>query len=351
MLNNILKHLQLRADITRYIREFFYENGYLEVETPIRIPNPIPEEHIDPFESEGWYLQSSPEICMKRLAAQGYGKIFQICKCFRKDERGDRHLTELTMLEWYRKDYSYTELMNECSDMIKYVADKLISNKTNARLSSMSNVIKNRLYENGLYIDYGSNNILLSSEWEKITVSKAFEKYAAISMEEAEQNGTFDEIMAFDIEPNLGLEVPAFIYDYPASRASLAKLKSNSIKRGESEQESLQCWQSDIDRVAERFELYIAGVELANGFSELTDPIEQVERLKREIKKIEQRYLLEGKDISKYSQLMQIPEKFIQDLVKMPKTAGIALGVDRLMMIFTNSETIDKVVAFTPEEL
>ncbi|MBF0413201.1 MAG: EF-P lysine aminoacylase GenX [Desulfamplus sp.] len=335
---SILKYLEQRADIIRAIRQFFYGKGYLEVETPIRIPNPIPEEHIDPFQSEGWYLQSSPEICMKRLAAQGYSKIFQICKCFRKDERGDRHLTEFTMLEWYRKDYSYMELMDECRDMIRYVADKLISNKTNARSSSMSNVIKNRLYENGLYIDYGSNHILLSSQWERITVSEAFKKYARISMQEAEQKGTFDEIMAFEIEPNLGLETPTFIYDYPASRASLAKLKSENFTL-------------NANSLAERFELYISGIEIANGFSELTDPVEQVERLEKEIIKIEQRHIKEGKNISTYSKLIQIPEKFIKDLKKLPPTAGIALGVDRLVMILTNAITIDELVAFTPEEL
>ncbi|MBF0210874.1 MAG: EF-P lysine aminoacylase GenX [Desulfamplus sp.] len=320
-----MKHLEKRAEVIFAIRNFFQNQGYLEVETPIRIPTPIPEEHINPFESEGWYLQSSPEICMKRLAARGYGKIFQICKCFRKDERGDRHLTELTMVEWYKKDYSYMELMNECQEMIQHVASSLKSNQ----------------------IKYGSYNITLDKSWQQIKVKDAFDKYGSISMQEAEAKGSFDEVMAFEIEPNLGLDVPTFIYDYPASMASLAKLKSDGSKSNLSNQS--QSYQNK--GVAERFELYIAGIELANGFSELTDPVEQEERLKQEIKKIEAREILAKREIKNSDKAIKIPEKFIKELSNMPKTAGIALGVDRLIMLFSNAKTIDEVVAFTPEEL
>ncbi len=312
-----MKYLEKRAEMIRAIRNFFYSKDYLEVETPIRIPTPIPEEHIAPFESEGWYLQSSPEICMKRLASHGYGKIFQICKCFRKDERGDRHLTELTMLEWYSKDYSYMELMDECKEMIGYVAGEL--------LIPVRNMAQPDATEAGLYIDYGNYRISMNNQWQQITVSEAFERYGSMTMEEAEKTGCFDEIMAFEIEPCLGLKVPTFIYDYPASMASLAKLKPNESNLHKND-------------LAERFELYIAGIELANGFSELTDPVEQRERLLNTVRKRKEK-------------VMPIPEFFIKDLAKLPKTAGIALGVDRLAMIFTNSPAIDDVVAFTPEEL
>lgn len=350
-----MKYLKKRALMIRAIRNFFNNSGYLEVETPLRIPAPIPEEHIEPFESEGWYLQSSPEICMKRLAAQGYGKIFQICKCFRKDERGDRHLTELTMLEWYKKDYTYMELMCECEKMIKDVAKELlIKNIQHAEEPKELETEKknqcppthqkqNGLY--GLYLDYGNHRIALHQPWQQITVSDAFRLYGSMSMEEAEQKGAFDEIMAFEIEPCLGLEVPTFIYDYPASRAALAKLKS------------------DDKNLAERFELYIAGIELANGFSELTDPVEQKERLikvlanRKNAKSIisapaqEQTITKTDRYPSITQKIMPMPEKFIKDLAKMPKTAGIALGIDRLAMLFANASTIDKVVTFTPEEL
>jgi len=306
-----LKNLEKRAQMVCAIRNFFHIKGYIEVETPLRIPAPIPEEHIEPFESEGWYLQSSPEICMKRLAAHGYGRIFQICKCFRKDERGDRHLTELTMLEWYRKGYTYMELMDECKEMIRYVAGELTSKKA---------IYMSEKADKELYVEYGSQHISLNAPWQQITVSDAFDKYGSMTMEAADKKGYFDEIMAFEIEPCLGLEVPTFIYDYPASMAALAKLKPSDR------------------RFAERFELYIAGIELANGFSELIDPVEQRERLLNAIKKRPDRS-------------MPMPEKFIHDLPQMPPTAGIALGVDRLAMLFANTPTIDAVVSFTPEEL
>ncbi|MBF0376643.1 MAG: EF-P lysine aminoacylase GenX [Desulfamplus sp.] len=375
----MLKQLVKRAEMIRAIREFFYNNGYLEVETPLRVPNPIPEEHIEPFESEGWYLQSSPEICMKRLAAQGYGKIFQICKCFRKDERGDRHLTELTMVEWYRKDYSYIELMQECKEMIRYVARKLLVSPVasppdpspvergnnyslplgraeegqNSYLESYVEQIKPENVDElkkELFIEYGNHTISINSPWQYITVSEAFEKYGSMTMEEAEKRGSFDEIMSFEIEPNLGLEVPTFIYDYPSSMASLAKLKSNNINLDKNENGSLNSNNINFNKdnnllpekksLAERFELYIAGIELANGFSELNDPVEQRERLLKVIK-----------NRAKDKKNMELPEKFLQDLAKLPKTAGIALGVDRLAMVFTNSSSIDDVVAFTSEEL
>jgi len=104
--------LKQRAALLAGVRNFFTDRGYLEVETPIRIPAPAPEAHIESFDSQGWYLQASPEICMKRLLAQGHEKIFQIAKCFRRDERGERHLTELTMLEWYARDETYIDLMD-----------------------------------------------------------------------------------------------------------------------------------------------------------------------------------------------------------------------------------------------
>ncbi|SLM29280.1 lysyl-tRNA synthetase [Desulfamplus magnetovallimortis] len=322
------KHIEKRALMIRAIRSFFESEGYLEVETPSRIPIPVPEENIEPFESEGWYLQSSPEICMKRLAAQGYGKIFQICKCFRKDERGDRHLTELTMLEWYRKGYSYKELMAECCDLIRYVS-AYIQNYGHVfpqnEKSSTKETNRHRNSNQPYLLEYGEHRIALGDKWNMISVRDAFRKYSSITMEEAEKSGRFDEIMAFEIEPELGLSTPEFIYDYPASMAALAKLKSNDHS------------------LAERFELYIAGIELANGFSELTDPVEQRERFERVLEKRRQ------SEKDKHGEIL--PEKFLSDLGKMPLTAGIALGIDRLAMIFANASTIDEVVTFTPEIL
>lgn len=291
-----------RARIVQAMRSYFYDQDFLEVETPIRIPAPAPEAHIDSFESDGWFLQSSPELAMKRLLARGHNRIFQICKCFRRDERGPRHLTELTMLEWYTKGYTYLELMDQCTALVRHIA--------------VQTGCKDRLSYNGQTID-------LASPWEVITVDTAFRRYTATTLERAMSKGNFDEIMAFEIEPELGRSVPTFIMDYPASMAALARLKP------------------DDPEFAERFELYIGGMELANGFSELNDPVEQRRRFKAEA----------AIRARARKPATPMPEPFLKDLKSMPAAAGIALGVDRLVMLFTHADTIDKVVAFTPETL
>ncbi len=295
-------YLIIRARVLQAIRAFFIENGYLEVETPLRIPVPIPEAHIDGFESEGWHLQSSPEICMKRLAAMGYDKIFQICKCFRKEERSHRHLTEMTMLEWYTRGDTYRDLMDQTMDLIRYIAQKT---------------------GNGNRLTYGTKTISLDPPWEFIPVARAFENHTGISMETAIETDAFDELMAFEIEPELGERCPTFLFDYPAAMGALARLKPHAPS------------------LAERFELYIAGMELANGFSELTDPWEQKQRFKKELALRE----AAGKPLT------PMPDKFLEAIGHMPDTAGIAMGVDRLVMLFANVHTIDKVVTFTPETL
>lgn len=239
---------------------------------------------------------------MKRLAASGISKLFQICKCFRKDERGKRHLLELTMLEWYSCGQTYEDLMNQCRGLIQHVA------------SAMGE--PDRLL-------YRNSEISLADPWDTITVEQAFTSYTDISMEKALAMDRFDELMAFSIEPELGKIRPSFLKDYPAQLGALARLKKGSPS------------------IAERFELYIAGIELANGFSELTDPVEQRLRFEKEL---QLRYQ-SGK------QPLPMPEPFLNDLASMPETAGIALGMDRLVMLFADTDTIDDVVSFTPEEL
>lgn len=296
------KALQQRASILQGIRQFFIEKGYLEVETPHRIPTPAPESHIDAIPSGTWFLHTSPELCMKRLMASGYEKIFQICRCWRERERGGLHLPEFTLLEWYRTGGDYHSLMEECEGLIRFVA---------------------RAIGLGQKIIFRDREIDLSKPWQEISVKEAFRFYTKISITEALEQNLFDEIMVQEIEPNLGVEIPTFIYDYPAERGALARLKQEDPS------------------VAERFELYIGGLELANGFSELVDSEEQRKRFHLEN---ENRQSI-GKRI--YS----MPDKFLAELDNMPPSAGIALGVDRLVMVFWDAKTIDEVVAFTPEEL
>lgn len=292
------KALAKRAAILNRVRLFFQEKGYLEVETPFRIPAPAPEAEIDAIPSDGWYLHTSPELCMKRLLAAGYPRLFQICRCWRAGERGVRHLSEFTMLEWYRSGADYQGLMDETEEMVRAVA-------------KASN------------ISYCGEGIDLSGGWERISVREAFIRYASVSMEEALSLGTFDEAMVERIEPNLGKGRPTFLYDYPACRAALSRLKPGDPS------------------VGERFELYLGGLEIANGFSELTDPSEQRGRFEaeRESRAREER------------PLYPMPEKFLEALEDLPESAGIALGVDRLVMVLLNATSIDEVVAFTTEDL
>jgi lysyl-tRNA synthetase class 2 len=298
----IRENLILRARIIDSIRSFFTKNGYLEVETPVRIPAPAPEGHIDPEPSGEWYLQTSPELCMKQLLAAGYDRIFQICKCFRSRERGHRHLPEMTLLEWYTAHADYDHMMNQCEALIRFVAFEL---RGTSRLT------------------YQGDPIDLSAPWQRLTVAEAYERHGSLSMAEALEKRRFDEIMGVEIEPRLGLNHPVFLYDYPARCGALARLKPGRPE------------------VAERFELYIGGLELCNGFSELTDPSEQRERFTSEM--IQRREA--GKTIG------PMPQKFLEALAAMPAATGNALGIDRLIMLLADAGNIDEVVAFSPEEL
>ena len=290
--------LVLRGAIFDRVRCFFKEKGYLEVETPFRVPAPAPEAQIDAIPSAGWFLQTSPELCMKRMLAAGYQRIFQICRCWREGERGARHLSEFTMLEWYRCGADYRDIMAETEALVAAAAA-------------------------APRVSYRGVSVELAPPWERITVAEAFQRFAGTTPEKALAAGSFDEIMVELVEPRLGLSRPTFIYDYPACCGALARLKEGDPS------------------LAERFELYIGGLEIANAFSELTDPAEQGRRFEAEAK---ERDLL-GK--SPYPS----PDKFLKALSSMPPAAGIALGLDRLVMVLLDAETIDEVVAFTTEEL
>ena len=294
--------LAKRQSILEAVRRFFSSRDFLDVETPNRIPAPAPEVHVDSFASGAWYLHPSPEVCMKRLLAAGYERLFQICKCYREGERGARHLPEFTLLEWYRAGADYTALMTDCEDLISFAAQQLGL---------------------AMRIVYQGQEIDLEPPWERITVDEAFRRYAAMPVDEALAAGRFEEILVEAVEPHLGCGKPTFLCDYPLPMASLARKKSGN------------------PLVAERFELYICGMELANGFSELTDGEEQRRRF---AEAVEERKRL-GKGDS------TLPEPFLDDLSQMPEAAGIALGLDRLVMVLTDAAVIDQVVAFTPEML
>ncbi len=298
--------LHMRAAFFRLIRTFFYQQGFLEVDTPIRQPVYIPESNITPLASEKEYLQTSPELCMKRLLAAGNSKIFQICPCFRKEERGRLHLEEFQMLEWYRTGADYHQLMFDCEALLRFLIYHL-------QELQVSNNIADKPIFSGINLD---------EKWERLTVAAAFSKYSPINLNQALNEGRFDEILVECIEPHLGLTSPVFLYDYPVVLGSLAKKKA------------------DNPTVAERFEMYVKGVELANGFSELTDADEQRIRFVHEIATIKAN---SDRDVA-------MPERFLKDLEQLETAAGIAMGLDRLLMLAMNQQLITEVVTFSPAD-
>ncbi len=269
------ERLELRAQVLRRIRAFFDARGFVEVETPVRIAAPAPEPHIDcPPVATGGFLRASPELQMKKLLAAGMDKIYQIGPCFREGEKGSRHNPEFTMLEWYRAEADYLDILK---DMEELVSEVLAYRKPFLRL----------------------------------TVREAYRKYAGWDPFADWDQDRFDFDMATKIEPNLPRE-PTFLMDYPPQAASLSKLRGD---------------------VAERWELYVDGMELANAFTELTDPAEQRRRFEAAR---EERRLLGESDYP-------FDEEFLRLLQFMPPAGGVALGVDRLVMLAVGAKSMDEI--------
>ncbi len=268
--------LSERARVLRAIRAFFDARGFTEVETPVRIPTPAPEPHIDCPPSGDWFLRASPELQMKKLLAAGMERIYQIGPCFRAGEKGRRHSPEFTMLEWYRANADYSDIARDAEELL-------------------AEVLRPRR----------------SAALPRITVREAYLRWAGWDPVETWDQDRFDFDMATKIEPNLPKE-PLFLTDYPAPAASLARLKA------------------DDPRVAERWELYVDGIELANAFTELIDPVEQRRRF--ELAREERRALGEAD--------YPLDEEFLDALARMPPSGGVALGVDRLVMLACGASSI-----------
>ncbi len=295
---SLKSNLSKRAEILMNIRRFFSEHGFIEVETPLRIPAPAPELHIDTEPSGERFLAASPELQMKRLAAAGYDKIFQICKCFRKGERGDRHLPEFTMLEWYRLGGDMQSMAEDCENLVRFAANSV----------GMLNCVE----RNGFQID-------LTSPFLKWELSDAFEKLAGFKPGLNPDPEQFDLALVDKVEPGLPPNRPVFLCGYPSAMASLAKIDTKNPER------------------ALRLELYAGGLELANGFCELTNAEEQKARFEKE----------EADRRAAGKPPYPIDTRFLSALsLGMNDCAGIALGVDRLVMLLLNAASIDEVTAF-----
>jgi elongation factor P--(R)-beta-lysine ligase len=304
-----LPELHMRAALLLFVRLFFLEQGFLEVDTPVRQPVIIPEKHIQPQRSGRWFLQASPELCMKRLLAAGCEKIFQICPCFRAGERGRLHLEEFTMLEWYRTGADYSDLMADCEALLRYIKEKFW-----AKFSEQQSCLSESAF-------FGPDAVQLHGSWQRLSVEEAFSRYSPFTLREVLKTGRFEEVLVDNVEPNLGVGFPLFLCDYPLEQASLAKVKDSDPS------------------VAERFELYLAGIELANGYSELTDSCEQRRRLAEELKHMDGR------------EKTGMPELFLNSLDSLDRAAGIAFGLDRLLMLILGKKALSEVVSFSPSDL
>jgi lysyl-tRNA synthetase class 2 len=287
--------LQVRARVLRALDRFLRQAGSLPVETPSRVGAPGTDVHLEPEPTGESFLITSPEFHMKRLLGAGYERIHQVCHCFRKGERGPLHNPEFTMLEWYWAGASYGDLADELEEMIRSTAEEAVGSTT-----------------------LPGNDVDLGLPWDRQTVSEAFRRCAGWDpVAEPDEERFFIDLVE-RVEPTLGKERPTLLLDYPSSLAALSRLKPGD------------------PTVAERFELYINGIELLNAFGELVDPGEQVTRFEAD----NRRRALEGKP------LLPIDERFVQALSSVPASAGAALGVDRLVMLLLGAETIDEVVAF-----
>ncbi len=184
-----LQRLHFRAAFLQAIRSFFSRRNFLEVDTPVRQFVLIPEANINPIESSGGFLQTSPELCMKRLLAFGCEKIFQLCPCFRKGECGRLHNEEFLMLEWYRKDADYHDLMADCRQLLQVLQEQVVAFAGETHTPFFSGVD-------------------LGGEWNKISVADAFFRFSPMGLTEALEKDQFDELLVQHIEPQLGLKTP-----------------------------------------------------------------------------------------------------------------------------------------------
>jgi lysyl-tRNA synthetase class 2 len=298
-----LEAAQARAQLYDLIRFRLSASGHLEVETPAMVSMPGMEPHITAFESEyrpelgttparRLYLHTSPEYAMKRLLSDGFGSVFQICKVFRNGEVAQAHNPEFTMLEFYRSPGTVEELMDDLEEIVR---------RAGAQLSCRTP---------GLSLD---------GPFERLTVREAFRRHAG--QEPPADEDAFFKLMLDRVEPKLGRERPTFLTEYPASMASLARLKPGDAS------------------VSERFELYAGGAELANGFGELNDAAEQRRRL---IAEQEQRRAA-GRAV------YPLDERFLEAVGRMPPSAGVAVGLDRLLMVLLGTERIADVLLFPAE--
>ncbi|HDR1345200.1 TPA: elongation factor P--(R)-beta-lysine ligase [Pasteurella multocida] len=306
-----IENLLARAKIIAEIRRFFTDRGLLEVETPVLSEFGVTDVHLSTFnttfisptaeKSKALWLSTSPEYHMKRLLAAGSGPIFQLCHVFRNEEAGQRHNPEFTMLEWYRPHFDMYRLINEVDDLLQQILDC----KPTESLSYQF-----------VFQEYVGLDPLSVEKAELVAKAKQYHLQQA---EQEDRDTLLQFLFSTVVEPNIGKENPVAVYHFPATQAALAQISSED------------------HRVAERFEFYYKGLELANGFHELTDVNEQLHRFEQD---------------NVQRQKMGLPQRQIDKRLLgalqagVPNCSGIALGVDRLLMIALGANAIHEVMAF-----
>ena len=296
--------LKFRSLVLASIRDWFNQSGFTEIETPVRLPAPALELHIDAEPAGTAFLRTSPELHMKRLLASGYDRIYQIGPCFRKGERGNLHNPEYTMLEWYRAHADYSDIMVDVEALLALVAERLCATARS---------------ENSPHLNEPLAVQLRAGSFPRLTVEELFVSYAGWNPVEQYDAERFEQDLVAKVEPALPRNTPVFMIDYPAPAAALSRRKPGR------------------EVVAERFELYINGVEIANAFSELTDPAEQRRRFEACTRERE----------AMKAPVYPLDELFLSALdLGMPPAGGIAVGIDRLVMVLAGATSLDAVMAF-----
>ncbi|CAX57972.1 lysyl-tRNA synthetase (Lysine-tRNA ligase) [Erwinia billingiae Eb661] len=308
-ISNLLK----RAAIMAEIRRFFADRGVLEVETPAMSQATVTDVHLVPFQTRfvgpgaaqglDLYLMTSPEYHMKRLLAAGSGPIFQLCRSFRNEEAGRHHNPEFTMLEWYRPHYDMYRLMNEVDDLLQQVLECAPAETLSYQQAFIRHLEMDPL---------SADKTQMREVAEKLGVGD-------LANREEDRDTLLQLLFMMGVEPQIGKDKPAFVYHFPASQASLAEISTED------------------HRVAERFEVYFKGIELANGFRELTDSREQKQRFDQDNRK------------RAASGLPQQPiDTNLLDALAhgMPDCSGVALGVDRIVMLALKADSLSEVIAF-----
>ncbi|HNT30267.1 MAG TPA: EF-P lysine aminoacylase EpmA [bacterium] len=323
-----LRHkLEKRAQIVRAIREYFWSQDFIETETPTLVHVPGMEPYLDPFKTElrdeggkraDAYLITSPEYAMKKLLAGGMERIFQLTRSYRNRETlSTQHSPEFTILEWYRANATYEDIMRDTEELVAYIARKVLGTT---------------------HVQYQGKPLELAPPWKRTSFAAALEQYAGVRYDEIETQAKLQallrkrsyrvsdtddwdtlvlQLFVQEVEPKLGQEQPEIIFDYPASQAALATISPRDA------------------RFAQRFEVYARGIELCNAFNELTDAAEQRRRLEEE-RKLRQQL---GKDD------YPVDETFLAALeTGMPPAGGNALGVDRLAMLLLDTDRMADIV-------